>query len=75
MNFTHLFSIEWDDSYNDPDYAIPGTFMEWISRHDHERERLAKHLEWIAKCIRENLSPFDGYLNAPTGFSQKGEKP
>ena len=34
MNYTKLFYIDWDDSYNDPDYGIPGTMDEWLNRRD-----------------------------------------
>ena len=59
MNSTHLFSIEWDNSYNDPDYAIPGTFNTWLDNAGSlNQERLAKMLEFLAKAMRERKPPF-----------------
>ena len=57
MNYTPLFEIRWDESYNDPDCAIPGTFNEWLSIHEAARERLANNLEWLAERIRTSASP------------------
>ena len=58
MHFTRLFSIDWDDSYNTPDFAIPGTFRDWIGRNEDKREKLADHLVWLADCLRKRQSPF-----------------
>ena len=58
MNHTHLFSIETDDSYGGMDFAIPGTFYEWLSRNESRREELAQHLEWLAMALRTRRSPF-----------------
>ena len=60
MNYTHLFDIKWDDSYNDPDYRIPGTFLEWLnSRSEKDVERLAENLEFLAKALRNRTAPFE----------------
>ena len=58
MNYTKLFDVQWDDSYNDPDFGMPGTFMDWLSVNEDKRERLAKHLEWLASALREGKEPF-----------------
>ena len=59
MNYTHLFSIEWDDSYNDPDYSIPGRFNTYLdNRGPGDIERLAKMLEFLAGAMRERKSHF-----------------
>ena len=58
MNYTRLFSIEWDDSYNEPDFSIPGTFEDWLVKNEDKREKLAKHLEWLAQQLRNNENPF-----------------
>lgn len=59
MNYTELFKIQWDDSWNEPDFAISGTMQEWIQRKDSKDiERLAKHLEFLAKALRERKAPF-----------------
>ena len=59
MNSTHLFSIQWDDSYNDPDFAVPGTMQEWIEKRDSKDiERLAKNLEFLASALRKREAPF-----------------
>ena len=59
MNYTHLFSIEWDDSYNDPDFKVPTEFQEWIKNHEQKRETLARHLEWLATVLRSKKAPFE----------------
>lgn len=58
MNYTKLFEIEWDDSYNDPDFSVPGTCNKWLDNNPDKIERLAKHLEWLAKVMRERKEPF-----------------
>ena len=59
MNYTHLFDIEWDDSYNDPDYKIPGRLEKWLDgRGPKDIERLAETLEWLAKSLRNRTAPF-----------------
>lgn len=63
MNSTHLFSIEWDDSYNDPDYSIPGTFQDYLNRMSEvDVERLAKNLEFLARGLRNRTAPFERRL-------------
>ncbi len=60
MNYTKLFEIEWNDSYNDPDYAVSGSCNQWLCMHDKVTiERLAKHLEWLANRLRERKEPFN----------------
>ena len=59
MNYTKLFTIEWDDSYNDPDFAIPGTMNEWLNkRSKKDIKRLAEMLEFLAKQIIKREAPF-----------------
>jgi len=58
MKHTHLFNIEWDNSYGDPDFGIPWTFFEWMKHNEDKRERLAQHLEWLAKALRNKSAPF-----------------
>jgi len=59
VNYTHLFSIDWDDSYGDPDYKIPGLFKDWYLRHSKEDiERLATNLEFLATALRNRTAPF-----------------
>lgn len=59
MHFTKLFSVDWDDSYGDPDFGVPGTTDEWLDRRSPEDiERLAKHVEWLAQQLRKRESPF-----------------
>lgn len=59
MNHTKLFEIHWDNSYNDPDYAIPGTFNTWLDNCGTlNQERLARMLEWLAQVMRERKPPF-----------------
>ena len=61
MNYTRLFYIDWGDSYNEPDYGIPGTFESWLdSRRDPKEtaERIAKKLEFLAKALRDRTAPF-----------------
>jgi len=65
MNYTHLFDIQWDDSYDDPDYGVPGTFGEWISKREGDRVRLAEQLEWMAKRMREGKPPFQSTPTPP----------
>lgn len=69
MKHEYLFSIEWDCSYNDPDYAISGICQTKINNLGSlNRERLAKMLEFLANSIRNQTSPFDvrdrSYLEA-----------
>lgn len=59
MKHEYLFSIEWDCSYNDPDYAINGVCQNRINNMGSEnRERLAKMLEFLAKAVRNQTEPF-----------------
>ena len=67
MTHEHLFSIEWDCSYGDPDYAVSGICVTRINNMGSlDRERLAKMLEWLAMAIRNQTVPFEirdrGYL-------------
>lgn len=63
MNYTELFKIQWDDSYGDPDFAIPGTMEEWLNQQSKEDiERLAVHLEWLAERLRKRETPFKDSL-------------
>lgn len=60
MNYTPLFSIEWDNSYNDPDYRIPGSFQRYLDEMGTlNQERLAKMLESLAQSIRNRTTPFE----------------
>lgn len=60
MNYTHLFSIEWDTSYNDPDYRIPGSFQRYLDEMGTlNQERLATMLEFLADGIRKRTCPFE----------------
>ena len=59
MNYTNLFEIQWDNSYNDPDYSIPGRFNTWLDNcGELDRERLAKMLEFLAEAMRNRTAPF-----------------
>ena len=59
MNYTELFKIQWDNSYNDPDFAVPGTMQKWLEgKNSKDIERLAKHLEFLAGALRERKAPF-----------------
>jgi len=59
MNYTTLFEIQWDDSYNDPDYGIPGTMEKWLNNRSKEDiDRLAKLLHWLAEQMSKRETPF-----------------
>ena len=59
MNYTKLFEIEWDDSYNDPDFSVPGTCNAWLDAQGKDTiERLALHMEWLANRLRSRKEPF-----------------
>lgn len=60
MKHEHLFSIEWDCSYNDPDYAISGICQTRINGMGSlDRGRLADMLEFLAKSLRNQTPPFE----------------
>ncbi len=60
MKHEYLFSIEWDCSYNDPDYSVSGICQTRINNlGNYDRERLAKMMEFLAKAIREQTTPFE----------------
>ncbi|MCH7604977.1 hypothetical protein IID24_03245 [Patescibacteria group bacterium] len=75
MNYTDLFMIKWDDSYNDPDYGVPATFNEWLYRHPERREELAQMLERIAENLRDDKAPFNAELweKSPTQKAERRE--
>lgn len=60
MNYTELFTIEWDNSYGEPDYRIPGSFQRYLDEMGElNKERLAKLLEFLASAIRNRTVPFE----------------
>ena len=59
MNHTVLFTLEWDDSYGDPDFGVPGTMEKWLNNRDiQDIERLAKMCEFLAGALRTRTVPF-----------------
>ena len=72
MKHEHLFDIEWDCSYNDPDYCISGIGQTRINNlGSYNRERLANMLEWLGKAVRNQTEPFSVRDRSYMG---KGEK-
>lgn len=60
MKHEHLFSIEWDCSYNDPDYAVSGIGQTRINNLGSlNRERLSKMLHFLADAVLNQTAPFE----------------
>ena len=45
------------------DFAVPVSTVDWLDRDPERREKLAKHLEWLAAQCRMNNSPFESFNN------------
>ena len=74
MKHEHLFDIEWDCSYNDPDYSISGIEQTKINNlGSYNRERLANMLEFLAKAIRNQTTPFEARDRSYLGKGESGE--
>lgn len=60
MKHEKLFSIEWECSYNYPDYCVSRIGQTRVNNlGSYNRKRLASMLEFLAKAVRNQTTPFE----------------